>query len=137
MFTKFKYFFKTNENFTPLSQHGDNSTKRIYYKIYSYKSIQKFNIALDKLGIKNLFYKHYNEDELNDILEYDELVDGVVYLLIDFFDNGDPLFNDIVDFEIITNDESVNPQYDNFYGRDYGGEIYIDDYELGANKYNL
>lgn len=46
-----------------------------YYKINMDKSIDKFNIALEKLEMKTLFYEFFNEDDIP--------LKDVIYLIID------------------------------------------------------
>jgi len=60
-----------------------------HYKINIDKSIEKFNIALEKLDMKVLFYDFFKEEDI-------PLLD-VVYLIID----GDVFYlNDTPEFEL-------------------------------------
>jgi len=58
-----------------------------YYKINMDKSIDKFNIALEKLDMKELFYDFFNENDVP--------LSDIVYLIIDgdvFYLNDKPEF---------------------------------------------
>jgi len=105
-----KIFESKTDTFLPIPE---TTKSRIYYKIYVDKSIDKFNIALDKLGIKSVFYDNLNTS-LKKIVK-----NNIIYLVI--IDN--------ISFFIEKNFD-LN-------GFVYCGEIYIDDYEVDSNKYNL
>ena len=118
---------KTYENnFIPIPFHDDNV--RLYYKIYTLKDINRFNIILDKLKIRNDFYREYNDIKyVKNILNKSKST----YLLVDKFDNQlvVELLNDVTNWMI--------NNADSFYDRDFGGDIFLSDYEMTSNKYNL
>jgi hypothetical protein len=109
-FENFKKFPKTYWN-----EDEDDMYKHIkfYYSIHMEKSIIKFNIALEKLKIKEKFYNYLGE---NDIPNAD-----IVYLIFD--DKG---------FSV---EEFVDFDSQNYY-KDMG-DIYVEDWEVSAIKYNL
>ena len=119
----FEKFIENQDNFIPLNMSLD----RMYYKVHIDKSIDKLNTALNKLGILKKFYDYYIIKKAIDRF----VENNVIYLLIDFYDHGD------YDIDVITDYAHINTQYDNIYGRKYGGEIFVKDYEIEASKYNL
>ena len=100
-----------SDDFLPLPETKNFS---IYYDIYSEKSVEKFDIALEKLGVKNAFY--------DNIFKLPKVVkkSGVCYLLID-------------DWEFYVFDK-IPTHHDKWI---YGGEIHISEYDLNVKKYNL
>lgn len=125
-------YIKTYEdlinNFIPLDDE-----KRIYYKIHTNNSIRKLEIALDKLGIKKMFYRFFNHD--SDIYKRTIENNAIIYLLIDFYTNKNGAIDNKI--EIITDEVEVDPKFYNFNNRKYGGEIFVTDQDVEANKYNL
>jgi len=115
-------------NFTPLDDE-----KRIYYKIHVDNSIRKLEIALDKLGIKKMFYRFFDYE--SDYYKQKIENNAVIYLLIDFYINENGIADNNI--EIVTDESEVDPKYDNFHDRNYGGEIFVTDQDVESNKYNL
>ena len=96
-----------------------------YYKIFINGSLEKFEIALKKLGYYKEFcydwgIENYPDDISEENLEY---------------------FNKDVIFLCITQKFNKNEMNfllpDKIFNGKYCGEIHIEDYEVGANKYNL
>lgn len=70
----------------------ESEEANIYYKIKMDKSIDKFNIALEKLNMKSLFYEFFDKSDVpeSDIIYL--IIDGNVFYLDDnipeFFEFG-------------------------------------------------
>jgi len=105
-----KKFESKSESFEPIPIIHKFS---IYYKIYVDKSIDKFDIALTKLGIKSFFYDNYS-GSLRKIIK-----------------------NDIINLVIIDNFTFFIEKAFDLNSFDYYGEIHIDEYEVDSKKYNL
>lgn len=92
----------------------------VYYKIYTDKSIDKFKIALNKLGVSKEFFSEFEEIENSRIF----VTDFIYFIICDG------------DFYIEEDFENLKEHY-NFNDFIYGGEIRIEDYEVKTYKYNL
>ena len=110
------YNIKTHEHL----ESKNNNFKKIpkseancYYIIHMEKSIEKFNIALDKLKFKNEFYKYFDETNIP--------ISDKLYLI----------FEDTT-FYINDNLSSNELLYSKYYG-----QIYVSDLEVYTQKYNL
>ena len=116
---KIKRFYE-QETFIPLSRGNDGPEDRIYYKLHIDNSFKKFEIILDKLGIKKMVYMEFGHDVDN----YRKYVENnaVIYLLIDFFKSD--VKNDDFQIEIVTDENDINSNDDLFQGRLYGGEVF-------------
>lgn len=86
---------------------------KIYYKLNIDKSIEKFIIALEKINYKDEFFHYFNIEDL-------DINNDIVYLIFDTFDFS-------IDYE-----EPYNK-----YNYSFGGEIYVNDYEVSAKRYNI
>jgi hypothetical protein len=102
----------------------DNDIK--YYKIEVKKSIDRFNIALDKIGVRELFYDDFNIRQF----EYVIIKNDIIYFIIDAVDSIEYGYN----FKIEEKFSNLKKFYDEI---NFGGVITIEDYEVAANKYNL
>jgi len=111
--------FNEQDTFTPLTSFKLSKNDSVYYKLNVNNSIRKFEIILDKLGIKKMVYRFFDFD----LDKYKKKIEdnSVIYILIDFF-------GDEYDLELIT----VEPKSEK-----YGGEVSAEDYEVRANKFNL
>ena len=110
----------------------------IYYKIFINGSFDKFVIALEKLGIKNDFFIQWDIENFDDIMPENQeyfINKEFIYLFIEFNENTgeDHYFidNDLHKIKIWTQEEEEKIE------RVYGGEMYIEDYEVDVKKYNL
>ena len=97
----------------------------IYYKIFIDGSIDKFLIALKKLGYYEDFHDEWKDwqDVHEDSVKY--FKKDILYLLIGKHYSGKPMF-------IVRSDDSEF----RVEGK-YMGEIHIEDYEVESDKYNL
>jgi len=121
---KIKKFNESTDTFKPLKVED----KKIYYKIKVDNSFIKFEIALDKLGIKKMVMSHYDFDNtyIKDIIANNVYV----YVFIDFFKNR--LGQDT--YEICVQDRIFDTEIKTYTN---GGDVFVSDYELAAKKYNL
>ena len=114
---RIKRFNENQDTFRPLKVEDE----RVYYKLHVDNSIRKFEIILDKLGIKKWLFREYGYD----IENYRKYIENnsVIYLLIDFFDS-DVKKNDS-QIEIITDENLMNhlKNREDFL-REYGGEVF-------------
>jgi hypothetical protein len=117
-------FNENQDTFRPLKVED----KRIYYKIHVDNSFRKFEVALDKLGIRKMVKSYYDFDDtyINNIIENN--ID--VYVFIDFFKNR--IGQD--DYEICVTSDQPGRDIEKYIN---GGEVFSSDYEVAANKYNL
>jgi hypothetical protein len=88
-----------------------------YYIIHMNKSIDKFNVALKKIDFFDMFYQYLDKEDIS----IDDKYDDVVYLVFD--NEGFSLFYEN-EFSFIKDLENR-------------GDIYVEDYEVNAYKYNL
>ena len=95
----------------------------IYYKIEVKKSMDRLNIALDKLGLKDAFYYKKRNEILVTVNFY-----NIIYLIVRVIGNS-------ILFDAEVSPDDIRTIYDD--NIEYGGEIKIEDYEVSANKYNL
>lgn len=116
--------FESMNEIIPIPKESKNDFL-IYYKIHSDKSIEKLNVALDKLNIKDEVYKYYTfmETLMKKVLKTD-----VVYLCID---------TTYIHQILNTVDEIKEEFYGKFDDFIFGGDIYVEDYEVDSKKYNL
>ena len=121
MIKKFEKFIPDEDGFTL-----PEKDVIYFYEIYVEKSIDKFNVALEKLGVKKYFYNSYDnwKERLNFYLRMVSDNDRII-LIVD--GNSFILENSYDELEFHYN-------FDEF---TYGGKIKIKDYEVGVNKYNL
>jgi len=107
-----------NEDSLPF-KHLKSDDERVYYKIKVDNSIRKFDIALNKLGLKKAVYRYYGFN-----IEYFRycIEDNIIIYLNITLNNSNMEFNILgMPIEGYTNK----------------GDVYVEDYELNANKYNL
>ena len=117
--------FNEQDTYTPLTSFKLSKKDKVYYKLNVDNSIRKFEIILDKLGIKKMVYRFFDFD----LDKYRNKIEdnSVIYILIDFF-------GDDYDLDLIVDD----PKNDNDSNiRKYGGEVFVDDLEVDAKKYNI
>jgi hypothetical protein len=114
--------FNEQDTYTPLTSFKLSKEDKIYYKLHVDNSIRKFEIALDKLGIKKMVYRFFEFD----LDKYRNKIEdnSVIYILIDFF-------GDNYNLDLIVND----PKNDN--DIKFGGEVFVTDNEIDAKKYNI
>lgn len=130
-------YLKSFENKDKLIKMTDKNryTRNIYYYLLYVDSIEKFDFALDKIGIKDDFYADIWQDknsvEVYIITKLDR--DKKLYLSVDFWSaTFEPFDHEPSDEELVSmRDDDRNCKII------YGGEITIHDYEVDANKYNL
>ena len=123
-----KYEEIENENnFIPVPKDG---TTVIYYKIVTNKSITIFNLILDKLEIKDLFYDCFNRSDEVDFVNEEVEKYNFLFITVDY---GDSMVE-------INNKKPTKKYLDKFYdGLKIidGGEVSLFDYEIRSIKYNL
>ena len=122
---KIRRFNESQDTYTPLTSFKLSKKDKVYYKLNVDNSIRKFEIILDKLGIKKMVYRFFDFD----LDKYRNKIEdnSVIYILIDFF-------GDDYDLDLIVDD----PKNDNDSNiRKYGGEVFVDDLEVDAKKYNI
>ena len=121
-----------------INPEGNNT---IYYTLHIDGSWDKFLIALDKLGLREQFLNDWEIEDMSDLSDI----------------NAEYLKNDTIVF-LIRNDEFfyIRNTIDEYYEKKYpgkiilglssimkhekvinGGDIYVEDWEVTSNKYNL
>jgi hypothetical protein len=128
-----KHFDKSSFKPIPINKHD----VIIYYKLNIDKSVIKFNVALDKLGVKDFFYSNWiNIDQQYEQTFFDEEMSkfDVIYLSVDYG-------NDTIDYfkNKPYNDTllSLRDEDDRDVNIIYGGEISIPDFYVDKEVYNL
>ena len=124
--------------FEDININDEERDYNIYYKIFIDGSFDKFVIALEKLGIKDEFFHQWSIENFDDIMPENQeyfINKEYIYLFIEFNENTgeDGYFIDnnldrMRKWEEIEEDKIE---------RVYGGEVYIEDYEVDAKKYNI
>lgn len=115
-----------------------------YYIIHIDGSFEKFEIALEKLGIRDDFFKDWNIINYNDLVyimqagdeNKEHLSKNVTFLCIykTIYNETHYLIrNTLKDLKDLFQD--IDKKY--FYSLKFKGEIFIEDYELNAKKYNI
>jgi hypothetical protein len=109
-----------------------------YYKIHVRKSLERFDIALEKMGVKEMFYINWSLEKIEDIFDENQktiLDNDIIYFLI------------INDYTYLYRNSlyEINKVYQDIISSsgviakklEYGGEIFVEDYEIDSRKYNL
>jgi len=131
-------YIKTFENKEKFIKMTDKNklNRNIYYYLLYVDSIEKFDFALDKIGIKDDFYDDIWGAQVN----IDEYIipklekDKKIYLSVDYFIENFDVFNHEPSDEKLV---SLRDDNDRKCKIIYGGEISVYDYEIIANKFNL
>jgi hypothetical protein len=112
---KIKKYYENSLTFEPLKVDDEF----VYYELQVDNSIRKFELALDKIGVRNAFERYYNFD-LN-AYKWKIEKNIIIYLNITIEEKN-------IMFNLL--DEP-------FTGYHYKGYVKIEDYELDSDKYNL
>lgn len=128
---KSKFFTESKKYIKNFNESSENENIGKYYKIFIDGSLEKFEIALKKLGYYKQFcydwgIELYPEDIMPENLEYFE--NDIVYLSV----RKIPSPWQRMQFGV---NNEWNTNYDDYYK--YAGEVHIKDYEIMAKKYNL
>ena len=112
----------------------ESGEKYKYYKIFTDGSLEKFQMALIKLGYyKEFCYDWGIENDFMYIMKNNNGTDETYNLLI----NNDIIYLFFRQHRIQNKKEFFIDNNYNFPNAEYCGEVHIEDYEINANKYNL
>ena len=105
-----------------------------YYKLFIDKSIEKFELAIKKLGYYQEFcYDWGIDDNFMYIMKNNNGVDETYNLLI----NNDIIYLFVRQHLTDNKKEFTINDNANYSKEEYCGEVHIEDYELAADKYNI
>lgn len=113
---KIKRFNENTSTFEPLKIDDEH----VYYEIQVDNSFRKFELALDKIGIKKAFNRYYQFDIIG---YFKSTVENNIVLFLNI-----TIINGRLDFNLM---RTPSPGYVN------KGHIKVEDYELNANKFNV
>jgi len=131
---KYLKSFENKDKFITITQKN-KYCRNIYFYLLYVDSIEKFNFALDKIGIKDDFYGDiWSEQNHIDIYITPKLEQKKLYLSVDYWSGTFEVFDhEPSDYELLAmrDDDEKNCKII------YGGEVHVSDLDLDLNKYNL